>query len=358
MARITSIICTYRRPRLLARALASLAAQTVPAESIRVFDNASGDETPAVIKWFQQRGLPIEYHCHPENIGYQRNFTFAMTRSLTTEFCHLLNDDDFVLGDLFALSLAAHARVPGAIFSAARTAWLTTDGVVEEVPLRRWDREVFSPGEAAAYLLERGHPEFTAMVYRASWLRETGGLDFETYGSACDVPFHLLAAARGPVVAIPRTGGVYWKHPEQASHLESESGRAIFKRIFETLVAGAFADPVRLRATLAAAAMRHIYLQRHLPGSLTGMAREARGVRAAAELIRLRPSAAAAVLVGFGKSVATILQRRVRDDASASREEVCREATAEIATYLQRIEHDFIEPCCKELGLAVISQET
>ncbi len=46
---ITTVIPTYRRPKLLRRAIESVLAQTYPHLKVTVFDNASGDETPEVV---------------------------------------------------------------------------------------------------------------------------------------------------------------------------------------------------------------------------------------------------------------------------------------------------------------------
>jgi len=46
---ITTIIPTYRRPKLLRRAIKSVLGQTFPHFQVCVYDNASGDETPDVV---------------------------------------------------------------------------------------------------------------------------------------------------------------------------------------------------------------------------------------------------------------------------------------------------------------------
>lgn len=48
---ITAVIPTYRRPRLLRRAIKSVLAQTYPHFQVCVYDNASGDETSVAYAW-------------------------------------------------------------------------------------------------------------------------------------------------------------------------------------------------------------------------------------------------------------------------------------------------------------------
>jgi glycosyltransferase involved in cell wall biosynthesis len=63
--RITVVVCTFNRARRLARALESIAAQTLPESigwEILVVDNNSSDDTPQVVEDFQRR--------YPERIRY------------------------------------------------------------------------------------------------------------------------------------------------------------------------------------------------------------------------------------------------------------------------------------------------
>ena len=75
---ITTIIPTYRRPKLLRRAIMSVLNQTSPHFQICVYDNASGDETAAVVAEFSKNDPRVKYHCHTENIG-------AIKRLVATE---------------------------------------------------------------------------------------------------------------------------------------------------------------------------------------------------------------------------------------------------------------------------------
>ena len=77
---ITTIIPTYRRPRLLQRALRSVLAQSYPNFCVCVYDNASGDETERVVREFMKYDSRVQYIQRSENIGAARNFDDAMRR--------------------------------------------------------------------------------------------------------------------------------------------------------------------------------------------------------------------------------------------------------------------------------------
>lgn len=351
MSQITSIVCTYRRPRLLARTLASLAAQTVSPALIRVCDNASCDETAAVVQWFQRRGIPIEYHCHPKNIGFEGNFTFAMSQENKTPFVHFLNDDDFVLEHFFELALDGFKRVPEAIFATARTAHILPTGKVVNVPLSCWEKEQFEAGKGAAYLIEREHPELTTMLYKSIWIRESGGFNFSDFGRACDVPFHVLAAAKYPIVACPQVSGVYSVHPEQISALPSGELQPIFKKMFGRLQTASFPDQADFKAVLRACAERHVNLHRYRYG-LAGPRRELRGIAALAGLIASRPAHALDATCGYLRSMRSVLSRAIQKPGKAKAEKNIAYPleTAEIAACHARLSRDYVDPCLTDVG--------
>ena len=83
---ITTILPTFRRPRLLRRAIRSALNQTYPHLEVRVYDNASGDETPEVVAELARQDARVKYHCHPTNIGAARNFLYGMERVDTPFF--------------------------------------------------------------------------------------------------------------------------------------------------------------------------------------------------------------------------------------------------------------------------------
>ena len=72
---VTVIVPTYRRPTLLRRVLRSITSQAHEGFGIvaRVYDNASGDETEAVVRAAGTTDVPVEYVGRPANVGIIRN---------------------------------------------------------------------------------------------------------------------------------------------------------------------------------------------------------------------------------------------------------------------------------------------
>jgi glycosyltransferase involved in cell wall biosynthesis len=74
LPKITTIIPTFRRPQLLRRAIRSVLAQNYDRFRVCIYDNASGDETAAVVGQFAREDPRVHYYCHSSNIGAWDNF--------------------------------------------------------------------------------------------------------------------------------------------------------------------------------------------------------------------------------------------------------------------------------------------
>lgn len=138
MVSLTVIITTYKRPLLLRRALESVLDQSFVDFRVCVYDNASGDETGAVVSEF--RDGRIEYHCHEENIGMMSNYQFAFQRVTTPYFC-FLSDDDFLLPGFYESAMAELLQVPEAAFWAGAVRVTDTNNRVLSDPNSLWPRE-------------------------------------------------------------------------------------------------------------------------------------------------------------------------------------------------------------------------
>jgi glycosyltransferase involved in cell wall biosynthesis len=130
VARVTVAIPTYNRAALLAQAIESVLAQTYGDLRLLVADNASTDETAAVVAAYDDPRL--EYVRRAENLGLLANFD-ACLRGFDTDYALLLGDDDLLRPSFLEETvpiLDAHARV-----GMVHTAFSVIDakgGVVEE----------------------------------------------------------------------------------------------------------------------------------------------------------------------------------------------------------------------------------
>lgn len=137
---ITTIITTYKRPKLLKRAVESVLSQTYPSFQVCVYDNASGDETAEVVAELQKKDSRVKYHCHPQNIGMMANYEHALSQ-VKTPFFSLLSDDDLVLPKFYEIALQGFEKDEKVVFSAGATVLVNEKGDVIDDPVAKWENE-------------------------------------------------------------------------------------------------------------------------------------------------------------------------------------------------------------------------
>ncbi|HZY61823.1 MAG TPA: glycosyltransferase family 2 protein, partial [Edaphobacter sp.] len=95
---LTIAIPTYNRSRELEMLLNVLAPQLSnhPEIELYISDNASPDDTPALVQRFQSKGLILRYHRHSENIGSDANF-LSCFQAAQGKYFWLFSDDDIIL---------------------------------------------------------------------------------------------------------------------------------------------------------------------------------------------------------------------------------------------------------------------
>lgn len=95
---LTIAIPTYNRSACLARLLESLAPQLEGENRIELIisDNASPDDTRAVVKSFQEKGVRLHYIRSEENIGPDANFLKCF-RVANGRYVWIFGDDDIIL---------------------------------------------------------------------------------------------------------------------------------------------------------------------------------------------------------------------------------------------------------------------
>ena len=210
---ITTIIPTYRRPKLLRRAIRSVLNQTYPHFQVCVYDNASGDETASVVAEMAKADSRVKYHCHPENIGAFRNFLYGMEH-VETPFFSFLSDDDLILPESYQMALEGFNKYPDAIFSAGATIHITDQGRIFK--LSSGDG-YYTPPEGLFALLEKPLV-WQSILFRKDLVEEVGILDQDTAPSIC-FDIQLRTAVRYPFVASRKPWAISVSHPTSVSVL-------------------------------------------------------------------------------------------------------------------------------------------
>jgi glycosyltransferase involved in cell wall biosynthesis len=200
--RVTTIVPTYRRPELLARALKSVLLQTYPDYQVWVYDNASGDATGRVVLELAERDERFHYHRHAENIGSNRNFRFGLEHA-DTEFFSFLSDDDLLLPRFYELAVAALDAHPDAAMAATGVIHTNLAGSFAREP--SLEPGLHRPPQGLVEMLRLNQPAWTGTLFRRDVVDRVGTLD---EASVIDLDFELRIAAHEPFVVLAEAGAV------------------------------------------------------------------------------------------------------------------------------------------------------
>jgi hypothetical protein len=200
---------------MLRRAIRSVLDQTYPNFKICIYDNASNDETAAVVSALASRDSRIRYHCHPENIGSQHNFIFGLSQA-DTPLVHLLSDDDFLLSDFFAQAISALEKHPRAAFFSGGLLSANPDGSVRGLLRYGTDQPQAYRPPRLFQLIAPYTRTWTSALFRRTSLDALGGLKKET-GYAFPIDLILRSATRFEAVLSDRPSAVFTVHPGSIS---------------------------------------------------------------------------------------------------------------------------------------------
>jgi glycosyltransferase involved in cell wall biosynthesis len=146
--RVTVVIPTYNRAGFLPRAVQSVLAQTYGDFRLLIADNASTDETPAVVDAFDDSR--IDYVRRAENLGITANHNLAL-QDVRSEYCLIVPDDDVLFPEILERTVAVLDERPRAGMVHARFQVLDADGAVVK-DVEDWtyglDGDTVEPGDA------------------------------------------------------------------------------------------------------------------------------------------------------------------------------------------------------------------
>ena len=207
--KITTVIPTYQRAKLLARAIRSILRQTYPHFEIIVCDNCSSDETREVVEEFAREDSRIRYFRHSENIGMLGNWNFAL-KQVETPFFSILCDDDILLPTFYEETLKGFDSFPDAMMVAATSLIINYEAkrFVNYAPASDSKRGYLSAPSGLFEMATKQHPATTTVVFRREVIDEFGGLDAETAALA-DINQMMRIAARYPIVVSDEICGLY-----------------------------------------------------------------------------------------------------------------------------------------------------
>lgn len=224
---ITTLLPTYRRPKLLKKALESILAQSYPHFLIKVFDNASGDETEEVVKGFQDSR--IHYLCHPKNLGLIGNFQ-TLLQEVKTPFFSFLSDDDTLEPFFYEKLLEPYKKYP--------ELGLTTSPYYTNFYNQK--RTLLSPplGYLPAATASQECMHLYAILFHRRVLEKVPQFDLEA-DVQVDMDFITRCLVHYPsfVIDTPVMTRLFWAESETSRMLEAQSEKARVSKLLLNRIA-------------------------------------------------------------------------------------------------------------------------
>lgn len=190
-SRVSVVIPTHNRSDLLLLTLKNVAAQTLEDLTVIVVDDASTDDTPAVLADWSQQSSKYAYHRFDQSKGAcaARNFGIAMTDS---DYVCLLDADDLMHPDKLLRQVAELDSSPEVDAAVCQMAHFEHDPNAAELLWNTFQGE--SPRKR--FLAHEPVWGIHAPLWRRAVLDRLGGLD-ESLPMAQDYELHVRALVKG-----------------------------------------------------------------------------------------------------------------------------------------------------------------
>ncbi len=168
---IAVCIPTYNQAQFVGRAVESALRQTGHTHvEVWVSDDASTDDTPAVMAALSARDPRVHYHRHEKNLGIAENSSWVLKQP-AAGFVVRLDSDDLLLPDYVRVLHARLVDHPDAAYAHSSVAVIDANDVVQSVSHLFRPREYVSADEALRDALKGYKTVANILMFRAEALR-------------------------------------------------------------------------------------------------------------------------------------------------------------------------------------------
>ncbi len=211
--KISIIIPTYQRARLLHNAINSVLCQTYSNFQVCVYDNCSSDETQDIVKQLMKNDPRIKYHRHQKNIGMIANYKFSFEQ-INTPFFSFLSDDDTIFPCYFETALNDFQQHPDAGFVACSIHAIDQNGNFLRDSLSEWNKEGYIASPEGLYEMIRPpkYPIPTGVLFNRSVIQHVKPNWSEELQLLWDPDYLIQIAAQFPIVINKKKCGHFLAH--------------------------------------------------------------------------------------------------------------------------------------------------
>ncbi len=242
---ITVVIPTFRRPHLLKKTIKSVLNQTFPHFQVCVYDDASCDQTAAVVAEYTALDKRVIYREHPKNIGSNNNWQYGLMQ-VNTPFFVCLSDDDLFMPTFLEEAMKAFAHHPEAGMFIGGIVFLDEKRCVKAIQLNEWiEQNHYSPKELIAALMQgRPFPYWASMVFRKEVKERLGQLKSELLWH--DTEFLMRAFKQFSAVISSIPCSIFYVHSSNISLSLTMEEFFNIKTHFHSMIEGLFSPDEKM----------------------------------------------------------------------------------------------------------------
>lgn len=223
---ITTIIPTFNRSQLLAKAIESVLAQSYPHFKVYVLDNHSTDNTLEVVKHYQASHPNIIYIRHDENIGMMKNYEYGFSL-IDTPYFHVLSDDDLIDKNFYHNALQAFDEYPELGLYAGSTRIVSAKNAFMREPNLNWPREGLWDKLTSTKEMIGKYPVPTTILFSSKILQAVQPDFSNSLFWDCDFLIHI--SLHYPIFLSKKMEGYF------ISHVNSYSKKPFFDLVYQAL---------------------------------------------------------------------------------------------------------------------------
>jgi glycosyltransferase involved in cell wall biosynthesis len=206
---VSVLMPTYKRPKLLRRAIRRVLEQTYPHFKLCIYDDASGDDSHKVVDEFAKNDSRIVYHCNEKNLGPQLNSALAI-KEVDNPFYTFCADDDVLLPQHLEHAMDGFKKYPQAVFASNQIVCMDEKRRIHHISHLDSPAGLYNSEEGIKLLL-KDPGILTGVVTRKDVLDSGITLDTEA-GMLWDWDFCFQTLAKFPLVVTQKQGCIFVTH--------------------------------------------------------------------------------------------------------------------------------------------------
>ncbi len=246
---LAAVMPNYNHGRYLPAAIEGILNQTRPPDEFLILDDASTDDSAAIIESFASRHPTIRFLRNERNLGVIESQR-RLLEAIGSDYVYLGAADDVRLPAFFERAMAMAERYPQAAFVMGRMDVIDEhDVLLGTIGVRRWNEPLFAPPEQyRRECLEVEAPSHSlsgATLWRREALRELGGFRPEL-GSWGDTLAMHAAGLRHGVCFVPEVF-TRWRRLSAAFSAASRNDSSHAVRLIDASVAAMRSPELRDR---------------------------------------------------------------------------------------------------------------